>query len=270
MFRSILAVSDGGLDNATPFRLAARVARPFEGAVDAVYFSWRKPGDIDIGAQAMPFLGDQDKRQIAARAKAAEKAYADLVAGISGATFTHGSKLDQLVDMGRRANLVVVARPVEDPENLASLDPSAMIHQCARPVMIAPPDIKEGAFASVRVAWNGSQQAARAIGYALPFLKKADKVALVVVDSEPEEVGAALLVKRLARHGVTASLEVVTSDALSGRARGRALLGHARDTKSDLLVMGAYGGGQLRGFLGLGGATGKVISSCPIPLVVAH
>ena len=50
----------------------------------------------------------------------------------------------------------------------------------------------------------------------------------------------------------------------------RALIGHARERKSDLLVMGAYGGGQLRSFLGLGGATGKVISSCPIPLVVAH
>ena len=38
----------------------------------------------------------------------------------------------------------------------------------------------------------------------------------------------------------------------------------------DLLVMGAYGHGGLTNFLGLGGATAKVISSCPVPLLLAH
>ena len=39
---------------------------------------------------------------------------------------------------------------------------------------------------------------------------------------------------------------------------------------SDLLVMGAYGRGQVLSFLGMGGATGKVISSCRVPLLMAH
>jgi nucleotide-binding universal stress UspA family protein len=34
--------------------------------------------------------------------------------------------------------------------------------------------------------------------------------------------------------------------------------------------MGAYGGGQLATFLGVGGATGKVISSCRVPVLVAN
>ena len=41
-------------------------------------------------------------------------------------------------------------------------------------------------------------------------------------------------------------------------------------TGSDLLVMGAYGRGQVLSFLGMGGATGKVISSCRVPLLLAH
>jgi nucleotide-binding universal stress UspA family protein len=57
---------------------------------------------------------------------------------------------------------------------------------------------------------------------------------------------------------------------VSGRARGRALLGYTNDKKFDLLVMGAYGRGQVLSFLGLGGATGKVISSCRVPLLMAH
>ncbi|MFI5002379.1 MAG: universal stress protein [Reyranellales bacterium] len=270
MLRSILAVSEGGPDNATPFRLAARVALQFQSAVDAIYFSWRKPGDVDIAAQAMPFLADQDKRRLAARAKGTEAAYSALIAGIPGATFTNCNELAKLVDMGRRSDLIVVGRPVSDPENGAPLNQSTMIHECARPVMVAPPNVTAGRFSSVLVAWNGSRQAARAAGYALPFLKQADDVTVVVVGGKPDDFGAAMLVGRLGRHGVTASLDVVDIAAASGRARGRALLGHAKDKKSDLLVMGAYGGGQLAGFLGLGGATGKVISSCPIPLVMAH
>ncbi|HEX9327794.1 MAG TPA: universal stress protein [Reyranella sp.] len=34
--------------------------------------------------------------------------------------------------------------------------------------------------------------------------------------------------------------------------------------------MGAYGHGELSNFLGLGGATAKVIAACPIPLLLAH
>jgi nucleotide-binding universal stress UspA family protein len=34
--------------------------------------------------------------------------------------------------------------------------------------------------------------------------------------------------------------------------------------------MGAYGHGELSNFLGLGGATAKVIAGCPIPLLLAH
>jgi len=34
--------------------------------------------------------------------------------------------------------------------------------------------------------------------------------------------------------------------------------------------MGAYGHGELSNFLGLGGATAKVIASCPMPLLLAR
>ena len=49
-----------------------------------------------------------------------------------------------------------------------------------------------------------------------------------------------------------------------------ALKGELRQGQGDLLVMGAYGRGQVMSFLGLGGATGKVISSCRVPVFMAH
>ena len=51
---------------------------------------------------------------------------------------------------------------------------------------------------------------------------------------------------------------------------GQKLVGEWGGKGADLLVMGAYGRGQVMSFLGFGGATGKVISSCRVPLLLAH
>jgi nucleotide-binding universal stress UspA family protein len=57
---------------------------------------------------------------------------------------------------------------------------------------------------------------------------------------------------------------------LSSRGRGRLLLRYAEEADADLLVMGAYGHGRMTHFLGLGGATAKVISGCRVPVLLAH
>jgi nucleotide-binding universal stress UspA family protein len=122
----------------------------------------------------------------------------------------------------------------------------------------------------VIVAWNGSFQAARAVEYSLPFLAKASAITILVVGSTPDDVGAAYLARNLGRHGLKTTIDAIDPGAVSGRARGRALLDYTHGKGSDLLVMGAYGRGQVLSFLGMGGATGKVISSCRVPLLMAH
>ena len=136
--------------------------------------------------------------------------------------------------------------------------------------MIAPPNPGSGPFASVIVAWNGSFQAARAIEYALPVLAKATQITILVVGGTADDVGAPYLARNLGRHGLKTAIDAIDPGAVSGRARGRALLDYTHGKGADLLVMGAYGRGQVLSFLGLGGATGKVISSCRVPLLMAH
>ena len=91
-----------------------------------------------------------------------------------------------------------------------------------------------------------------------------------MVGTKPDDVGASYLARNLGRNGVNPTIDAIDPGAVSGRARGRALLGYTHDKSADLLVMGAYGRGQVLSFLGLGGATGKVISSCRVPLLMAH
>ena len=50
MYKSILAISEGGPEAAISFRLAARIASMFGGTVDAVHYSETRPGDADTDA----------------------------------------------------------------------------------------------------------------------------------------------------------------------------------------------------------------------------
>lgn len=254
------------------FRLAARIAAMFEGTVDAVHFTESRPHDVDIAAQAMPFLKPLSDERLKARAAESERVFRELIEPLKDATFAGGTEvtLDDIVRKGRYASLVVIGRPGADEENISPATVKAAIYDCARPVVIAPPEGNVGTLSSVLVAWNGSAQAARAVGAAMPFLEKAGTVTLLVADAQPEEVDAPRLQRNFERHGIAATVQTLKTGALTGRGRGRALLSHARETGADLLVMGAYGHGGLTNFLGLGGATAKVISACPVPLLLAH
>jgi nucleotide-binding universal stress UspA family protein len=272
MYKSILAISEGGPDAAMSFGLAARIASAFKGTVDAVHFSETHAGDIDIASQSMPFLKPLSDGRLGARERETQRAYRELIEPIAGSTFTTGRDVtrDRLVAMGRYANLLLVGRPGVDSENISPATVKAALYECAHPVVIAPPDLRAAPIASVMIAWNGSVQAARAVGFAVPFLEKAQTITIVVAGGKPEAAGTSLLLRNLARRGIAAKLETVDHGEISGRARGRALIAHAKDKGADLLVMGAYGHGQLSNFLGLGGATAKVIAACPVPLLLAH
>ena len=276
MFKSILAVSEGGPDAAMSFKLATRVAGIFDGTVDALHLpvgpAGGMAGGLAMSGEAMPLIMNIDDERLEARAKESKAQYDAIVAPVKGATYSAAetATLDTMVAMGRCSDVIVLGRPGADPENVAPATVEAAIYECARPVMIAPPTASTGGFANVIVAWNGSFQAARAVEYSLPFLAKATQVTILVVGNKPDDVGASYLARNLGRQGIKTTVDAIDPGAVSGRARGRALLDYTHGKGSDLLVMGAYGRGQVLSFLGMGGATGKVISSCRVPLLLAH
>src|SRR5689334_2181181 len=189
MIKSVLAVSEGGPDAAMSFKLAARVAGVFGGTVDALHLpvgpAGGMVGGLAMSGEAMPLIMNLDDERLETRARESERVYKESIALIRGATYTAAktATLDAMVAMGRCSDMLVLGRPGADPENVAPATVEAAIYECARAVMIAPPDPGSGLFNSVVVAWNGSFQAARALEYSLPFLEKASKVTLLVVGS---------------------------------------------------------------------------------------
>jgi nucleotide-binding universal stress UspA family protein len=105
---------------------------------------------------------------------------------------------------------------------------------------------------------------------ALIFLVAAKAVTVLLVDPGKRhrhggEPGADIAVQ-LARHGACVNVDRVTSN---GASIAQVILGYATESRSDLLVFGAYSHARLRQRL-LGGTTRTLLAQMPVPVLVSR
>ncbi len=178
-----------------------------------------------------------------------------------------------LVSHGRYADLVVAGQTRAEGMPVLSVRrdfPEYVLLNGARPLLLVPArgsvDVVGG---RVLVAWNGSPEATRALTFALPLLRRAQAVIVLVINpdldgmDEGEEPGSDAGLY-LARHGVQTEVLVKV-----GEENELELLDAISECKADLLVMGAYGHSRLREYL-LGGATRTMLRSMTVPVFMAH
>lgn len=123
---------------------------------------------------------------------------------------------------------------------------------------------------SARIAWNASREARRALTDALPLLKAAQSVSVVVVDpqdnpSHGEEPGADIA-QHLCRHGVNARVEQLKSNGL---AVADVIRNAAMAANHDLIVLGAYSHSRSRELF-FGGVTRSLLKDILVPTLIAH
>jgi nucleotide-binding universal stress UspA family protein len=173
----------------------------------------------------------------------------------------------------RYCDLVVLGQPDPDepaPSMMADF-PAQAAMTCKAPVLIVPyAGRHDGIGENVLVAWNGSEEATRAVHDAIPILQRARNVTVAMLNpvSQPETQGkspGADLADYLARQGIKVGLveRMIDGDA------GQALLSLAGELGSDLLVMGCYGHSRFREMV-LGGATRTVLSAMTVPVLMSH
>ncbi|UTW53261.1 universal stress protein [bacterium SCSIO 12827] len=218
-----------------------------------------------------------------AQRASAEEAASRAEAAFKAATASSGLSVEwrqQEGDVGRvlgfhcrYADLTIVSQP--DPaQSLFPGDrdlPDRLILTAGRPVMVLPHGYS-GDLAGKRilVAWDEGPLASRAVHDALPLLRAAEKVVVMVanptkVPGEKRDPGADIAA-HLARHGVTVEASHVTSDELDV---GNLLLSRAADISADMMVMGAYGHARWSELI-LGGVTNVVLSNQTVPVVMSH
>lgn len=174
---------------------------------------------------------------------------------------------------GLHADLVVMAAPGQGEERGRTETLfSDLLAEAGRPVLLVPagpaPRMPPG---RVVIGWKPSCAASRAVHDALPLMREAESIDVLLVDPQVregahgEEPGAGLAM-HLARHGL--KVRVVAQPAM-GNTVGAALLRHAREVGADLLVVGGYSRSRLRELV-LGGVTRELLATTDLPVLFSH
>lgn len=256
---------------------AAAMAEAREGHLTVVCLGIDRtqPGTYYAGASAIAL--QQTLAEAQAEATAIETKVREILKGrsrcnIVAITSQIGGLGPVVADFTQYADLAVLPKPYGDGrriEDVAIVEGALFGYRT--PILVLPPGVDTAVEpTSVIVAWNESLEALTAMRAALPFLAKAKKVDITIVDppqhsSDRSDPGGNVA-EMLARHGIRSDISVLakTMPRVSD-----VIVRHAHDTGAELIVMGGYGHSRFREAI-LGGATRNLLEISPIPVLMAH
>lgn len=216
----------------------------------------------------------QADNETAAKAAIDRFASATERAGLSAEPLTLTASLsgagDQFGRIARRFDLAIVGQGEPETGTVDEIIAETALFESGRPLIMVPYIQKAPLkLDNVMVCWDGSRQAARAIGDVLPLLTKAGRVEIVIITNErgkQDEIEGADMGQHLARHGLKIDVHRIAGGNIDV---ADALLSHAADSSADFMVMGGYGHSRLREFV-LGGVTHSMFRSLTIPALLSH
>lgn len=167
----------------------------------------------------------------------------------------------------RLFDITVVGRPGTKDGQPRGTTLEAALFESGRPVLIAPPEELQKIGERILIAWNGSTETARTIGWAMPLLRRAQHVVVLTVKgSGVSGPSGKEVATYLDRHAIRAEVRSVEP---GGRAAGKTTLDEVTNLGCDLLVRGAYTQSRLRQLI-FGGTTRQIIAEAKVPVFMAH
>jgi nucleotide-binding universal stress UspA family protein len=167
-----------------------------------------------------------------------------------------------VVQQARAADIIVVGEDGRDAlaDPFMQGNPSDLVMQTGRPLLVVPDTSGWLDLRSVLIAWKDTPEARRAIADALPMLRQSKDVNVVeIVEDDAERPSASSgiedVVAWLSRHGVVASGQVPDHCGDAARQLERI----ASEIGAGLVVAGAYGHSRLREWV-LGGVTKRLVN----------
>ncbi|MBL8805479.1 MAG: universal stress protein [Rhodospirillales bacterium] len=273
-YKVLLAPMAGAPSDLRTLAAAAAVVRRFGGHVEALHAAGDPRDSIPfVGEGASGALVEQivtaAEKDLKRRAETARTNYQEWMKGANvDATLVEpiGSEEDAIARHGRFADLIVLPRPADDEAIASTVAFETALLETGRPVLIAPPAGDMDFTRPVAFAWNGSREAARALGAGLPFMKGAPRVVCIVAGKNVAEDDTKPLEAYMARHGI--KIELARADVPTIQA-GPHVLAEARKAGCGLLVMGAYTHSRLRQLV-FGGVTRFMLQNADLPVLMAH
>jgi nucleotide-binding universal stress UspA family protein len=167
-----------------------------------------------------------------------------------------------VVQQARACDIIVVGEAARGglAAPFVQVNPSDLVMQVGRPLLVVPETCNWLDLRSVLVAWKDTAEARRAVSDALPLLRKSTEVTIVeIVEDEADRAAALLRVADVAawlsRHGVVASQQVQEDlgDAATQLER------IASNVGAGVVIADAYGHSRLSEWI-LGGVTRRLIN----------
>jgi nucleotide-binding universal stress UspA family protein len=267
----ILVQTGAEASDAARTALAAELAHRFGASLTGAHPTPATPimSGFEMGANlaspvaeaSMMQLVEQETEENSREASEAETAFRKAAEGAGVASSfvsVSGDDPSELTFLARRADLTVL--PATDTVDVAM--------GAGGPVLFIHPETVAKPFGErVLVAWNGSRECSRALKDALPILKAAKHIEVVVVGHEASASGAEQDVPAfLEKHGCNAQARRVAHLDLPV---GEVLLRTAHQLECDLIVMGLYGHARLQESV-MGGASHDVIRHARMPVFMSH
>lgn len=275
MLKDILVNLTVGKPHDVAGDFAISLATLFEAHLSARAMACKLPigGSILDGASADfidTFTAEREEEAEQARKSFDERARrADIRSDSSIVTDFTAEVAQIFAETARHYDLSVVGQEARENDLPESLIIEAALFESGRPVLVVPYIQKSGIkLDRVMLCWDGSRNAARALGDAMPLLKRAGRIDVVTVDAKERRntIRGAQIADHLARQGLKVDLKPIVapdSDVAS------VVLSQAADSETDLIVMGGYGHTRLREFI-LGGATRGMLESMTVPILMSH
>ncbi|HEY2758402.1 MAG TPA: universal stress protein [Pseudolabrys sp.] len=264
----------GDQDPAGSFAMS--VAETFEAHILGVAVAYEPviPGTVMGGIPPEFIESQRSEAEAKARAAIAHFEQGAKRSGLSFETRVLSNSIsgaaDQLGQIGRRFDLIVVGQADRDKAGADDIVDEGVLFESGRPVIFVPYIQRAGLkLDRVMVCWDGGRAAARAVGDAMPLLHKAKQVEVVIIATgrpKSDEIPGADLGQHLARHGLEVEVKRITSPDIDVPST---ILSYAADSSADMIVMGGYGHSRLREFV-LGGATRGLLESMTVPVLMSH
>lgn len=279
-YKSLLTIATSPEGVLGTITAAGQIAQAMDAHLDALGLGVDRTqvGYSYVGSGAVVIAAAMDRAEGEAR-----EAEAALNAALGAQTSTLRSSVESVVTQlgaltdvvaarARYSDLVILPLPYGKSRGVEDeAVTEAALFEGMAPVLIVPPSgMRTPEPKRIIVAWNQSREALVAARRAMPFLKRADMVQIVVVDPpthgpERSDPGG-LLCQFLVRHGVRAEVSVL---ARTLPRVSEVLARQALDVNADMLVMGAYGHSRFREAI-LGGATRDMLEKSEVPVFLAH
>ena len=257
---------------------AVALTRACRAHLDAVAIGYESMGAVGmmvggVGAAVAAMVGAEQERAME-RANAAISVFevqaklAEIPYGTRALAAIPAEAGETIGVLARLYDLSVVLQPESSFSSYDNAIPQEILFNSGGPMLMVP-YIHKGPIDTqqVGIAWDGSRLAARAVRDAMPFLTTAQAVTVITVDrQDADEVSSDQLVSHLARRGILARVQRLTSDR--GNVYG-AILSIVAESGIGLLVMGGFGHSRLQERI-LGGVTRGMFESMTVPVLMSH